>query len=89
MREDLDPRIRCNVRQHILADENGVDEPDTTFFFCQRDADDLGHLETCVLQTNRRVYVREERLDDLTYPYARTRPRPTATPRRPSQRLMS
>ena len=76
MREDLDPRIRCNVRQHILADENGVDEPDTTFFFCQRDADDLGHLETCVLQTNRRVYVREERVDDLTYP---DRPYETST----------
>lgn len=69
MREDLDPKIRCNVRQHILADEGGVDEPDTTFFFCERHTYDLGHLETCVLQNKRGVYVREERLDDITFPY--------------------
>jgi hypothetical protein len=69
MREDSDPRIRCNVRQHVLADEEVTDEPETTFFFCERDNHDLGHLETCVLKNNRGVYVREERLDDMTFPY--------------------
>jgi hypothetical protein len=69
MREDLlDPKIRCNVRQHILADEGLTNEPETTFFFCELDSD-LGHVETCVLQNNRGVYVREQQLYDITYPY--------------------
>jgi hypothetical protein len=45
-----------------------TNDPETTFFSCMRD-DLLGPLETCVLQNNRGVYVREQQLYDITFPY--------------------